>query len=72
MSDVVSSFDKNKAMLRQRGFVIDNFDLLIGSTTVTDDSILVTDKVGHLRRVPDVKIEKWIRIRKIKIRTKNS
>lgn len=60
VSDVVSSFDKNKAMLRQRGFVIDNFDLLIGSTTVTDDSILVTDKVGHLRRVPDVKIEKWI------------
>ena len=60
MSDVVSSFGKNKAMLRQQGFVIDNLDLLIGLTTVTDDSILVTDKVGHLGRVPDVKIEKWI------------
>ena len=47
-------------MLRQQGFVIDNLDLLIGLTTVTDDSILVTDKVGHLGRVPDVKIEKWI------------
>lgn len=60
VSDVVSSFGKNKAMLRQQGFVIDNLDLLIGLTTVTDDSILVTDKVGHLGRVPDVKIEKWI------------
>ena len=60
VSDVVSSFGKNKAMLRQQGFVIDNLDLLIGLTTVTDDSILVTDKVGHLGRIPDVKIENWI------------
>jgi len=27
---------------------------------VTDDCILVTDKVGHLGRIPDVKIENWI------------
>ena len=60
MSNVISSFDKNKAMLRQRGFVIDNFDLLMGSTTVAYGCVLVTDKVGHLGRVPDVKIENWI------------
>ena len=60
VSDVVSSFGKNKATLHQWGVVIDNFDILIESTTVTDDSILVTDKMGHLGRVPDVKTEKWI------------
>jgi toxin-antitoxin system, toxin component, PIN family len=60
VSDAVSLFGRNKAMLRQRGFVIENFDLLIGSIAVTDDCILVTDKVGHLGRIPDVKIENWI------------
>lgn len=58
--EVLSLFGRNKAELRRQGLLIDNFDLLIGTTAVAHDCILVTDNVKHLRRVPGVKLENWI------------
>ena len=60
ISDVLSLFGKNKTILRQQGLMIDNFDLLIGSTAVAHDCILVTDNIKHLDRIPKVKTENWI------------
>jgi len=53
-------FGKNKAILRREGLLIDNFDLLIGSTAVAHNCVLVTDNVKHLSRIPDIEIENWI------------
>ena len=58
--NALSLFGKNKAILRRHGLLIDNFDLLIGSTAVAHNCVLVTDNVKHLSRIPDIEIENWI------------
>ena len=60
MFNALSLFGKNKAILRREGLLIDNFDLLIGSTAVAHNCVLVTDNVKHLSRIPDIEIENWI------------
>jgi len=54
-------YAKEKAKLRKAGKLIDDFDLLIGSTAVTNNLILVTDNEMHLIRISKVKIENWIK-----------
>lgn len=51
---------KNKAFLRKKGLLIDDFDILIGSTAIAEKMTLVTDNVKHLSRLPDVEIENWL------------
>ncbi len=60
MFNALSLFGKNKAILRREGLLIDNFDLLIESTAVAHNCVLVTDNVKHLSRIPDIEIENWI------------
>ena len=40
--------------------MISDFDLLIGSTAVTNDLIMVTENVREFERIDDIKIENWI------------
>lgn len=54
-------FADAKSILRQQGKLIDDFDLLIGATAVKNDMILVTENLKHLSRIPDIKIENWIK-----------
>jgi tRNA(fMet)-specific endonuclease VapC len=49
-----------KAGLRERGELIDDFDLLIGASAVKSKLILVTENIKHLKRIPNIKIENWI------------
>lgn len=48
-----------KTRLRKAGNLIDEFDLLIGSTAVFNDLIMVTNNVSHLRRITGIMIEDW-------------
>lgn len=48
-----------KARLRKAGNIIDDFDLLIGSTAVFNDLIMVTNNVAHLGRITRIQIEDW-------------
>lgn len=50
----------NKAYLEERGERLDDFDLLIGSSTITNNLIAVTENVKHLGRIPGISIENWI------------
>ena len=56
----LSLYAKEKARLRKIGNLIDDFDLLIGVTSVANNLILVTDNEKHLKRISRVKIENWI------------
>ena len=47
-------------MLEKSGNRIDDFDLLIGSTAVAHNLIVITENVKHLGRIPDIQIENWI------------
>lgn len=54
-------FADTKALLRQQGKLIDDFDLLIGTTALKDNMTLVTDNVKHLARIPGLHIENWVK-----------
>jgi len=54
-------YAKEKARLRKAGKLIDDFDILIGVTAVSNNLILVTENEKHLSRISKVKIENWIK-----------
>lgn len=40
--------------------MISDFDLLIGSTAIANELIMVTENVKEFNRITDIKIENWI------------
>ncbi|HEX5155566.1 MAG TPA: type II toxin-antitoxin system VapC family toxin [Parafilimonas sp.] len=52
-------YAKEKAKLRKQGLMIDDFDILIGVTSVTNEMIMVTNNVDHLSRLDNIVIEDW-------------
>ena len=55
-------YAKEKAKLRKQGLIIDDFDILIGSTAVANNMIMVTNNVTHLSRLDNITIEDWTTI----------
>ena len=49
-----------KARLKESGKIIDDFDLLIGVSSVSNDMILVTNNDKHFRRISGIEIENWV------------
>jgi len=61
ISNVVDLFITEKCRLQFEGTPQENnFDLLIGCTSVVDKMILVTENVKDFRYIKDIKIENWI------------
>ena len=58
--NAIETFAKEKACLRKTGNMIDDFDLLIGATAITNNMILVTENEKHLSRLSGIQIENWI------------
>lgn len=59
---VFPAFDiyaKEKARLKTKGKVIDDFDLLIGATAVYNNLTLVTRNVSDFDRLSKIVIENW-------------
>jgi tRNA(fMet)-specific endonuclease VapC len=54
-------YAKEKARLKKSGIILDDFDILIGSTAIANNLILVTDNKKHLSRLSNIKIENWIK-----------
>ena len=52
-------YAKEKAKLRKQGLLIDDFDILIGSSAVANAMVMVTNNVGHLSRLGNITIENW-------------
>jgi tRNA(fMet)-specific endonuclease VapC len=52
-------YAKEKARLQKMGTPIDDFDLLIGVTSVTHKLIMVTNNTNHFNRISGIKIEDW-------------
>ena len=59
IKDSVELFGSNKAYLKSKGILIDDFDILIGSTAIKHDLIMVTENVKHLSRLPGISVENW-------------
>jgi len=52
-------YAKEKARLRKTGTPIDDFDLLIGVTSVTHNLIMVTNNTDHFKRINGIDLEDW-------------
>ena len=52
-------YAKEKARLRKSGTRIDDFDLLIGVTAITNNLVMVTNNVNHFQRITAIVIEDW-------------
>lgn len=61
VSETLPMFGDIKAHLRREGSLIDDFDILIGCTAILNNLVMVTDNVKHLGRLPNIKIENWIK-----------
>ncbi len=52
-------FAKEKSRLRKSGTIIDDFDLLIGSTSISEKMVMVTNNTKHFDRIKNIKIQDW-------------
>ncbi len=56
----INTYAKEKVKLRKNGTMISDFDLLIGSTAISNELIMVTENVKEFERISDIEIENWI------------
>ena len=52
-------YAKEKARLKTKGKILDDFDLLIGSTAIYNNLTLVTKNVTDFDRLEEIEIEDW-------------
>ena len=49
-----------KARLRKKGIPLDDFDLLIGATAISNNLTLVTRNVSDFERLESIRVENWV------------
>lgn len=52
-------YAQEKARLRKAGTRIDDFDLLIGVTSIINNLVMVTNNTGHFERINGINLEDW-------------
>ena len=57
---IMETFGEIKAKLEKSGKIIDDMDLLIASTALSHNLILVTNNVKHFERISGLEVENWI------------
>jgi tRNA(fMet)-specific endonuclease VapC len=55
----IDLYAKEKARFRKAGTPIDDFDLLIGVTSVTHNLTMVTNNTDHFTRIKGIVLEDW-------------
>jgi tRNA(fMet)-specific endonuclease VapC len=56
---ITEEYARIKSELRKSGNLIDDFDILIGSTAIVNNLILVTNNQQHFNRIDNIVIENW-------------
>ena len=59
IDDIPEFFSSEKYRLERIGTVIEDFDLLIGTTGVIGDLTVVTHNSKHFSRIEGIKLEDW-------------
>mgnify|MGYP000368523691 FL=1 len=57
----IQIYAKEKVRLRRKGIIISDFDLLIGSTAIANELIMVTENVKEFNRISGINIENWVK-----------
>jgi tRNA(fMet)-specific endonuclease VapC len=58
-TSITEEYARIKAQLRKSGCLIDDFDILTGSTAIVNNLILVTNNEQHFNRIDNLTIENW-------------
>ncbi len=53
-------YAREKTRLRKKGLPLDDFDLLIGATAISNGLILVTRNASDFERLKGIEIENWV------------
>ena len=53
-------YAKEKARLKKKGKILDDFDLLIGATAISNNLTLATRNVSDFDRLEEIDIDNWI------------
>ena len=56
---VMEVFADIKAKMFEKGIRIEDLDLLIASTAIYNELILVTNNTKHFENIPNLKLENW-------------
>jgi tRNA(fMet)-specific endonuclease VapC len=56
---IACKFGEIKTRLRQKGTLIEDFDLLIAAIALNNNLVLVTNNVDHFTRIEKLQIENW-------------
>lgn len=59
-SDAILLYAEERYRLRMLGQSIEDFDLLIGCTAVSENFIMVTNNAKHYSRIKGIRIENWV------------
>jgi len=54
-------YAKEKVRLRKKGLMISDFDLLIGSTAIANDLIMITENTNEFERISNIELENWVK-----------
>lgn len=58
--DAILVYGKEKVRLRKIGKMISDFDLLIGTTAIANNLIMVTENTKEFIRIEKIEIENWV------------
>ena len=58
-SEIMNIFGEIKAYTQKIGKTIDDMDLLIAATAITNNFTLVTHNMKHFKNIPNLKVEDW-------------
>ena len=58
--DSLPTYAATKASLRRLGQMIEEFDMLIGSSAVHHGLVMVTENIEHFERIPGIEIDNWV------------
>ncbi|MDT7827678.1 type II toxin-antitoxin system VapC family toxin [Pricia sp. S334] len=59
--NAINIYAQEKARLRKKGTMISDFDILIGSTSIANGLIMVTENLKDFERISKIKIENWVK-----------
>lgn len=60
LSSCIREFCRQKAKLRKEGNLIEDYDLFIGCTAVSNRCIMVSENHKHLLRIEGITLENWV------------
>ncbi|MGN1234105.1 MAG: type II toxin-antitoxin system VapC family toxin [Candidatus Cryptobacteroides sp.] len=60
IKDAIPLFAKEKARLRKDGTLVEDFDLLIGTTAVKEGLTMVTENTRHFQNIDGIQLDNWV------------